>query len=137
MVSSVHNPALLCVACHCVMLTIYALAMSFWLHSSGQAKASGVFSFLQNGIIWQLFLLQGADCRGQLFVHPGQVHTMHRLFVLLILITLLFLWMEHKHSTVAVDFKATLKRNGQRLKIDHSLPCTALNNVGVKSQFCM
>lgn len=35
----------LCVACHCAKLTIYALAVSFWLHSSGQAKASGVFFF--------------------------------------------------------------------------------------------
>lgn len=42
-VSSVLVPALLSVACHCVMLTIRALAVSFWLHSSGQAKASGVF----------------------------------------------------------------------------------------------
>lgn len=77
-------PALLCVACHCVMLTLYALDVSSWLHSSGQAKASGVFSFLQNGIIWQLFLLRGTDCRGQLFMPPGQLHIMHRVFVLLI-----------------------------------------------------
>lgn len=41
-------PALLCVlcvACHCVKLTIYAVAVCFWLHSSGQTKASGVFFF--------------------------------------------------------------------------------------------
>lgn len=44
-VSSVHIPALLSAACHCVMLTIYALVVSFWLHSSGPAKASGVFFF--------------------------------------------------------------------------------------------
>lgn len=81
-------PAHLCVECHCVMLTIYALTMSFWLHSSGQAKANCVCSFLQNGIIWQLFLLQRADCRGQLFIPPGQVHIMHRLFVLQILMSL-------------------------------------------------
>ena len=86
-VSSVLVPALLSVACHCVMLTIRALAVSFWLHSSGQAKASGVFFLsLQNGIIWQLFLLHRADYRGQLFMLPDQVHIKHRLFVSLILI---------------------------------------------------
>ena len=78
-------PALLCVKSHCVMLTMCALALSPWLYSSGQTKASGVFSFLQNGIIWQLFLLQGTDCRGQLFMPLGPVHIMHRGFVLLIL----------------------------------------------------
>lgn len=79
----------LCVECHCVMLTIYPFTVSFWLHSSGQAKANCVFfSILQNGIIWQLFLLQGAVCRGQLFMSPSQVHIMHRLFVLQILMAL-------------------------------------------------
>lgn len=34
--------------------------LSFWLHSSGQLS---VFSFLQNGIIWHLFLVWPADCR--------------------------------------------------------------------------
>lgn len=35
----------LCVECHCVMLTIYPFTVSFWLHSSGQAKANCVFFF--------------------------------------------------------------------------------------------
>lgn len=72
----------LCVACHCVMhIYIWVLAVSSWLHSSDQAKASGVFSFLQNGIIWQLFIFQGTDCRGQLFMPPD--HIKHWPFVFL------------------------------------------------------
>lgn len=41
--------------------------MSFWLHSSGQLS---VFTFLQNGIIWQLFLLRPANCRANPLAAP-------------------------------------------------------------------
>lgn len=43
---------------------VCALAVSSWLHSSGLAKASGFFYFLQNGIIWLLFLLPGSRLQG-------------------------------------------------------------------------
>lgn len=58
------------------------LAAFFW-PSQGQWC---FFLLLQNGIIWQLFLLHRADYRGQLFMLPDQVHIKHRLFVSLILI---------------------------------------------------
>lgn len=69
------------------------------------------FSFLQNVIIWQLFLLQGADCRGHLFILPGQGHTMHKLFVLLILLNDALISIEQK-----LQLQVTLR--DQRLKMD-------------------
>lgn len=47
-----------------------ATTMSFRLHSSGQLS---VLTFLQNGIIWQLFLLRPADCRSNPLVGPCTV----------------------------------------------------------------
>lgn len=59
---------LICVWSVTVLLRSYsATTMSFWLHSSGQLS---VFTFLQNGIIWQLFLLRLAECRANPLAAP-------------------------------------------------------------------
>lgn len=59
-----NSVAALCLICVWSVIVLrrpyFAPTISSWLHSSGQPS---VFTFLQNGIILQLFLLRPADCR--------------------------------------------------------------------------